>query len=1071
MTVCAACGQENPDQARFCFACGATMAGDAPIGRRVRKVVTIVFCDVAGSTELGERLDPETLRTVMGRYFEVARRTLERHGGTVEKFIGDAVMAVFGIPVLHEDDALRALRGADDLRSAVVRLGRDLEADLGIGLTVRIGIATGEVVAEGATRAESFATGEAVNVAARLEQAAEPGEILVDEATVDLARDAIDATVLAPLALRGKSTPVTAFRLEQVRADAPGRIRHFDAPLVGRDRERRLLREAFDRALADGAGQLFTILGSAGVGKSRLVREVLSELAAEARVARGRCLPYGEGITYWPVAELVRDLAGITDADGQAEAVARLVGLVQGGDAEREVIVAPVAGAIGLGPQASREAIARGLRRLLEQLAQRQPLVVVFDDVHWGEAVFLDLVEELVDGAREAPILVICMARPELLEQRPTWSGGKMNATTILLEPLAGDDCDGLVAGLLGASAPEALLQRVREASEGNPLFVEELVAMLTEDGVVRRGPTGWEIVGDIDRHSVPPSISALIAARLDRLGTGERTTIERASVAGRVFWRGALDELSPDADVDAVAGYLMTLVRKELIRPDRSSFVADDAYRFRHLLVRDAAYQSLPKEARAELHERFAAWLERVVGERVVEYEEIIGYHLEQAHGYRHELQPTDPRLSDLAARAAARLASAGRRAFARSDLGAAANLLGRAAALGMPDPIAQQRLVIDLTDVYAEAGRFAEAQAALDRAERLAEDAADEVGRHLTRVQRSALGMLITPHDWTDQAMAIADEAIPVFERSGDDHALARAWALRGSVHTMLALGTAMADASERARAYAQLAGDDRMASQAAVWVAVALWLGPMPVAEALGRCREMLAGPGLDPLSESGVRSLTAGLLAMLGDFEAARAEVKASARITAELGPTVRGAAFSQAHGLVEMLAGDPVRAEQLLRAGYEILDHMGERSFLSTTAGLLAQVLFDQGRFEEAIHLADVCRDAASADDLFSQVLWRIGHANAGAANGDFAAAISLTTEAVKMADASDFAWIQGHAHMALGGQLQLAGRPAGAASEYRLAIDLFERKGVVPSVQQARGLLAALPDPSSSARV
>jgi len=1062
MTACPGCGQENPEGARFCLACGTAVGADRPVPRRVRKVVTIVFCDLAGSTALGERLDPEALRTVLGRYYADARVTLERHGGTVEKFIGDAVMAVFGIPVLHEDDALRAVRAADDLRHAVARLSEDLAAEHGVGLAVRVGVATGEVVAEGAAGGEAFATGEAVNLAARLEQAAEPGEILVDEATVDLARDAIEVQALAPLALHGKAAPVVAFRLERVRPDTPGRARNLEAPMVGRTRERRLLCEAFDRALADGVGQLFTVLGSAGVGKSRLVRDVLADLAAEARVGRGRCLPYGEGITYWPVAELVRDLAGIADSDGQAEAMARLDALVDGSDAEREVIVKPIAGAIGLGPQASREAIARALRRLLEQLARRRPLVVVFDDVHWGEGVFLDLVEELVDWAREAPILVICMARSELLEVRPTWGGGKLNATTILLEPLTGNECDDLVAGLLGETVPEALLHRVREASEGNPLFVEELLAMLVEEGIVRHGAGGWEVTGDLATVSVPPSVSALIAARLDRLGAGERSTIERASVAGRVFWRGAVAELSPDSAREAVAGHLMTLVRKELIRPERSTIVDDDAYRFRHLLVRDAAYQSLPKEARAELHERFAAWLERVVGERVGEYEEIIGYHLEQAHGYRRELTPTDPRLPDLAARAAARLAAAGRRAFARSDLGAAVNLLGRAMALGMPDPSGQQRLLVDLADAFGEAGRFADAEAALEDADRLAQTAGDEVGRHLARVQRSLLGMSITPGDWTERALSIAAEAIPVFERAADDRALARAWALRGSVHTMRALGAEMAAASERATEYARRAGDRRMESQAAVWLAAALWFGPTPAAEALERCRAILADDELDPLSESGVRSLIAGTLAMLGDFEAARSEADTARRIAAELSPSVRAAAFAQAHGLIEMLAGDAACAEQRLREGYDVLHRMGERGFLSTTAGLLAQVVLDQGRIDEAIRLAEVCRDAASDDDLYSQVLWRIGRAKAIAPAGALAEALALAEEAVLLADTSDFSWVRGQAHMALGGLLHVARRSADATLHFRAAIDLCERKGVLPCVEQARSLLAAL---------
>jgi len=539
--VCASCGQETPEGFPRCANCGALLEPAAQ-AREQRKVVTLLFCDVTGSTELGEQSDPEALRALLARYFERMKGIVESHGGSVEKFIGDAVMAVFGVPVAHEDDALRACRAAVEMRDALPELG----------ISGRLGMNTGEVVTG---TEERLATGDAVNVAARLEQAAQPGEVLVGEATLALVRAAVEVGQERRLELKGKSEPVAAYSLLAVTGELE---RRFTTPMVGREHELARLRAVFGQAVHDKSCQLFTILGSAGVGKSRLVSEFVAGL--DTRVVRGRCLSYGDGITYWPVVEILKQFGTLPEGDA-ARPLRSLLGETE--------------------ESASAVEIAWGFRKLLEQEAQEGPLVCLLDDLHWGEETLLDLVEHVADLSRDAPILLLCMARPELLERRPSWSGGKWNATTVLLEPLDAAETDKLLAELGGVG--EALRERIVQVAEGNPLFLEEVLALVRESG-------GEDL-------EVPPTIQALLAARLDQLDSAERSVLERGSVEGRVFHRGAVAAL---ADGDGqVEQQLVALVRKELVRPDRTQLPGDDAYRFRHLLIRDAAYEALPKAVR----------------------------------------------------------------------------------------------------------------------------------------------------------------------------------------------------------------------------------------------------------------------------------------------------------------------------------------------------------------------------------------------------------------------------------------------------------------------------------------
>ncbi|MGZ5289750.1 MAG: ATP-binding protein, partial [Actinomycetota bacterium] len=655
MLTCANCGRESPMTFAFCPSCAAPLAPETPV-RETRKTVTVVFCDVTGSTELGERLDPESLRDVQTRYFDAMRDAIERHGGTVEKYIGDAVMAVFGIPQLHEDDALRATRAAVDMREGLTVLNKEFERDRGVTIAVRIGVNTGEVVAGDPTSGQALVTGDAVNVAPRLEEHAAPGEILLGEATHRLVREAVDAEQVEPVVLKGKVREVPAWRLLGMHDVASSMHRHSGSPMVGRERQLAQLRQAYEAAIEDGGCQLFTLLGSAGVGKSRLVEELISGLGDRATVLMGRCLPYGEGITYYPVLEAIKQAAGLADFDLPDVVEARVCAILEG-DEHQATVCRHVSQLMGVAEATAGEETFWAIRRFFEASARERPLVLIFDDVHWGEPTFLDLVEHIADWSRGSPILLLCMARSDLLEVRPAWAGGKSNAATVSLEPLTEEHAWALVTNLLGVTdLPTELAEAIVEKSEGNPLFVEETLAMLIDDGLVVREGDRSRLTGDLSAVMVPPSIQALLAARLDRLSPQERAVLEAAAVVGKDFFAGAVRSLVPEDARQRVPSDLMALVRKELIRAERTTLPGEDAFRFRHLLIRDSAYGSIAKSQRAELHERVADWLEQVAGEAVIEQEEIVGYHLEQAYAYRTQLAPADERTDAIGRRAAAR-------------------------------------------------------------------------------------------------------------------------------------------------------------------------------------------------------------------------------------------------------------------------------------------------------------------------------------------------------------------------------------------------------------------------------
>jgi class 3 adenylate cyclase len=655
----------------------AATIGQAMRRRETRKTVTIVFADLSATTLDGIPFAPDAARPAVAQAFDAARQALTRHGGTVEKFIGDAIMAVFGLPVRHEDDAQRAVRAALDLRTGLAALAAPLEAD-GIRMAVAIGVNSGEVVAGDASAGQRLVTGDAVNTAARLEQAAGPGVILLGATTRALVGDLAEVDEVAPLTLKGKAEPVRAFRLLGMGAGAPA-----DSPrgaMVGREQELRWLLEAFETAVAEHSSQMVTLVGDAGVGKSRLTQEFLATVVDRARLVRGRCLPYGDGITYWPIIEVMSAAARIKEADTPAVARRKLRRSL--GDEE---VADRIAAAIGLLEAPFQVAeLAWGIRRGFEILAAERPLVVVFDDIHWAEATFLELIDRLTATIESASVTLLCTARRELLTKEPTWAEGH-GQRRIDLAPLDDADAATVIDNLLGSAGLSMPVRaRVVAAAEGNPLFVEQLVSMLVDSGVLRLVDGRWEATGSIDAMAIPPTIHALLAARLDQLPETERAVIDPAAVIGLVFEQAAVEAIADDDVGASVPAGLTALEARQLVRRQGVDG-ADAAYRFGHLMIRDATYAGLLKRTRAELHQRFVAWIDETyrAHDRAMEVEEITGYHLEQAHRYLAELGPLDAEGHALGLDASVRLASAGERAFARGDMPATANLLRRAAAV----------------------------------------------------------------------------------------------------------------------------------------------------------------------------------------------------------------------------------------------------------------------------------------------------------------------------------------------------------------------------------------------------
>jgi class 3 adenylate cyclase/tetratricopeptide (TPR) repeat protein len=997
-----------------------------------RRTVTVLFADVADSTPLGERLDPESLRQVMSRWFERMSEVLVRHGGTVEKFIGDAVMAVFGIPELHEDDALRAVRAATELRGAMTKLNDELE-ELGVHIGIRVGLNTGEVVAGDGTGGQMLVTGDPVNVAKRLEEAARTGEILLGENTRHLVANAALLEPRDELTVKGKSGPVVAWNVLGVIAGAPAYARRLDAPLVGREAELRRLREIFASVASERSCQLVTLIGPAGIGKSRLAAELSAGLRHEARTVSGRCLPYGDGITFWPVVQIIGALGA---EDGVRDIVA--------GAEDADAITERVLSALGSGALSPGSEMFWAVRRLFEELAREMPAVVIFEDIHWAAPTLLDLLEYLAGWTHDAPVLLLCLARPDLFEERQSWVSTP-NATELVLGPLTDMELEQLLDEIAQEWPLDAGARaRITEAAEGNPLYVEQMAAMLAEGGSV---------------DEIPPTIHALLAARLDRLPADERAVLERAAVAGKDFARSAVLQLLDEEERTGVDARLLSLARKDLLTPRPGR---EDAYRFRHALIRDAAYAGIPKERRAQLHERFARWAAQTKLGRAGELDEIIGYHFEQAVRYRQELASLDEETHDLADRAGVLLARAGERAFARHDMPAAVNLLARATTLlDEQNPVRLQALP-QLGSALMKTGDFSRADGVLGEALAGAAAAGDKKLELRTLIEREFFRTFTNPESSTEEIIRVAETTIPLLEELQDELGLAKAWWLRSEADAIAGRWAARTEALERALVHAQRASDPREISTIIGLLAGALLYGPTPVPEAIRRCEELSESVRGDVEVRAGIASTLAGLHAMLGQFDEARTLSEEARAIYEELGLRyIRAGVHSFAAGSIELLAGDPAGAVREMRSGYDELERMGERGTRSTLAAFLAQALVERSDYADAIHFSEISEQTAAAADIVPQAVWRNARAAALAQTGDPTGALPLAEEAVSLANGTDFLDLQGNTLLGLAHVLRLAGDAEGAYAAAERARQAFERKGNVVSEAKAAAALAA----------
>jgi DNA-binding SARP family transcriptional activator len=980
-------------------------AEPAPPVEERRKTVTVLFADVVSSTALGESLDPEATRDVMSRYFAAMRAAIEYHGGTVEKFAGDEVMAVFGVPVAREDDALRAVRAAALMREGLTALNEVLDRERGVRIAMRTGVNTGEVMTGDVAAGYTFVTGDPVNVGKRLEQAAAAGEVLIGESTYRLVRHAVVAESAGDLA---------AFRLLALVEGAPALARRLETPLVDREEELAELRAAFARARDGRRCVVATAFGDPGIGKTRLVGELLAGLREQATVLLGHCVAYGDGATFMPLAEMVAGigtdpatvLAGEDDRDLVAGRIAELLGRAEGSAGSGEGFWA--------------------VRRLFEGLARQRPLVALFEDVHWAEPTLLDLIEYLGGFATGEPILLLCLARPEFLEARPQWLLAAPDAVSLRLEPLEDEQAQVLLESLNGDVSHE-VHERIAGIAEGNPLFVEQLLAYTREAGA-----------DALD--AVPPSLEALLASRLDLLAQEERTILQCAAVVGREFWRGAVVDLAPAELVPRISSQLLALVRRGFVRPARSAFALDDAFRFDHPLIRLVAYTGIPKAQRAELHERHADWL----AAQPVGTDELIGYHLEQAYRYGSELGPIGRRLQRLAADAGERLGAAGIRAWKRGDTPATVNLLQRATKLLPEQDPYRLELMCELGGALRTAGDLSRAENILAEAQEASVGALNRRLEMRARVELANIRVQRNPVANVDVLYSATNDAIPVLEALEDYRSLGQCWLLNGVGHSYRCRISAWAEATEQAIACLQRAGWPAHSSFGSL--AAALFYGPVPAPDAITRCTELIGER--QPSAEAYVLPWLGALWALVGNFEAARRSAAEGRRLHEGLGQRSRTAIdCGFVDGEIELLDGKPDAAEQVFRETFQALERMGDKSYLATYAARLAESLYRQDQAEEAARWAERAEELAPPEDVFTQCLWRGVQAKLLARRGRVEDGQEMAQYAVKLAADTDALSLRANLQLDLAEVLRQTDQPLEASRSLQEARRLFELKG------------------------
>lgn len=1033
---CAACSAALPPGARFCPSCGMPSAPGSASAAEERKLVTVVFCDLVGSTPLSERLDPETLRSVTLRYFTVMSERIEQFGGTVEKFIGDAVMAVFGVPVMHEDDARRAAAAALGMIDALADLNMQLEAALGVSLQVRIGVNTGPAVTSADVAArQAFVSGETVNVAARLEQNAGPGEILIGPVTLEAIGRSARTEPVGPLRLKGKQEPVLAHRLLGVGRDDPELGRRFDLPFIGRGPQFAALDAALARAASDGA-RLLTVYGEPGIGKTRLARAWLARAAGPPALGLGRCRPYGEHGSLTALAEALR---GLRDRPGgwhisDAEALAVLdAGLLRDGS-----------------PGPSVEATCRALARVLAEAGGGRPAVLVLDDCQWAGDPLLDLLDHLVVAAGPAPLLVMCLARFDLAERRPPAAQEDPRHSTLTVPALSYDECEQLGSTLaeVGAHATGALAQ-VIDRSGGNPLHIEQLLAAALDGDPLER---------------LPHSLQALLGARIDALGHTERTALELAAVLGREFAArdlAALAAAGPEsaggplrpAPRDPVPGALRQLGRRRLIEPAGAAAPqtgpgGHDSLRFSSALVHEATYQAMAKRTRADRHERTAVLLTDRAAPAAV-----VAGHLERAYRYRAELGLRDESTEELRRRAAALLTAAGDKALTRSDLAWAGALLERAADLAEPGDPGWAGTVRRLGEVRVAAGRIEEG--------RLLLRAVLDATREPLEAAHAGLALAVCdPREPVVAAARAARAALPRFQAAGDELGIARADVRMAQEQQLLGCHDHATELLNAALHRAAACGAEPEIALALGAAGISLWRGPTPVPQALARCRALLeehAGP------RPGIRITlscpTAVLLALDDRPDEARALLDQARHAAERLGYAEAAMVLPVFAAVVESWADQPDRALELLDLAHAAAREAGSAGMLGMVARERARILVQDGRVDAAVRLLEAPRAheallRSDAADLYGL------QARVAAARGDGDGALLLARRAVSHAARTDSPELRAVAALDQAAVFELLGQPAAAGAAAAVALRRLQDKGHLPGARRAAGLRA-----------
>jgi class 3 adenylate cyclase len=1016
-------------------------------------VATLLFCDLVGSTEFGERVDPEAVRDFMSEYFLRMQGAIERHGGAVEKFIGDAVVGVFGVPAAHEDDALRALRAAWDMQIQVSELAKDVERAFGVGISARIGINSGKVVANVAGEDQALVTGDTVNTAARLEQAAAPGAILMGSSTWRLARHAVTAERVQPVAAKGKTEPIDTYRLVAVVPETLGHVKGRAPGFVGREQELRRVEEAFTSCIRGDRSGFIAVVGDAGIGKSRLVSEFLTGIAMSARVIEGKCLSYGDGITYWALAEVIRGLVSVNDDESSDEVLARLNAIAP----EDPQAVVHVARAIGLadGTSSTLE-ITYGVRRLLEHLASRGPLIVVIDDAHWAEPILIELLLDVYEALTRAPVLIIAIARPQFVERWPALPA------VVSLDPLSPGEMSEVLQSVLGTQPSEDVESRLLDHAGGNPLFIEELAGMLVETrGSVDSGSDWIELEDAAGGMSIPLTIDALLDSRLDALPEDERLPLECASVEGQLFHKGGVAALlaGDPAHVDRA---FARLTERTIVRPATAAFVDEVAFTFRHVLIRDAAYRSAPKKTRAAWHVRLADWLVGKVGRRLGEFEEILGYHLERAHQLRAQLGQLNGETISIGHRGAAHLMSAAERARDRGDVHGALILVGRAEHLLERDDPQLPALLVELGILRREDGDLVGAFETLERAFNLAEQVTDAAVAAHARIEHAFVRIDVDP-DSAPAAERDMLDAIDVVRREGDDRRLARAlqrlatsesfWGRIGSAEQLL---------GEASEVLGRL-GDRRMSPRIAWSYASFADYSPTPSSEGLRRVDVALEEAAENPRLIAELLLLQAIFLATRGEFSKAE---ESSARGEASLLELGEDEFTSQIVGetryRMAQLRGDVEAEERSLRETYLDLKGRGNLGHMASFGCRLGDVLCRLGRISEARPLIDESRQLGADQDIDVQLGWRIAMGRALAGDGRGQEADQIVSEAVAIAEGTDYLLRHADVLMALAEIRYDGGDTDGSATAAQQARTLYARKESIVMAERATALLTTL---------